>query len=68
MKKLKLDVEHLNVESFETSTADAQSRGTVHGASIQTVNCTVALFTDWLSCWDMSCAEINTCIVPPAEQ
>jgi len=66
MKKLSLNVENLAVESFETNTAGAQSRGTVHGASQQTVNCTYFL-TDVLSCWLTCCDESCGMHIPPEE-
>jgi hypothetical protein len=66
MKKLKLNVENLAVESFEANTARAKSRGTVHGASAPSVTCTVVLFTDLLSCWDWSCCDFGSCVAPPS--
>jgi hypothetical protein len=39
MKKLNLSLEDLAVESFETTAADADRRGTVHGAQASDTTC-----------------------------
>ena len=44
MKKLKLDLESLAVDSFEAAPADDDSRGTGHGASNETQYCGTTTF------------------------
>ena len=59
MKKLKLTVEELAVESFRTGDDDALNRGTVHGnASDSTCDarrCECAADTEW----DITCGTCN---------
>ncbi len=54
MKKLKLDVESLAVESFEATTDGVGTRGTVEGQNVSiTINTVVIIaITDYYSCWD----------------
>jgi hypothetical protein len=44
VKKLKLDLEALAVDSFEAAPADDDSRGTVHGASNESQYCGATIF------------------------
>jgi hypothetical protein len=39
MKKLKLDLDTLSVQSFATTAADAAPQGTVHGAEATRTSC-----------------------------
>lgn len=39
MNKIKLDLDRLHVDSFETATADDAARGTVHGHYSQVGTC-----------------------------
>ena len=58
MKKLTLDLDALQVESFATQDADAR-RGTVraHDDTVETENCTIDQYT----CFLRTCLTIKTC-------
>ena len=67
MKKLALDLEKLEVESFDTESDGADRRGTVRG-HLATDSCTQGLdciFTDWESCYggcsDSGCGPGQKC-------
>ena len=62
MQKRKLDIDHLEVESFETGDADA-SRGTVHANATGPTACnpqTCGATCGFRTCWD-SCDPNATC-------
>jgi hypothetical protein len=61
MAKLKLDLDSLTVESFETTEQD-QREGTVHGAQATLATCMHSCFTCALSCFrtcDASCQVLS---------
>ncbi len=58
MKKLKLDLDQLEVQSFETTKQQDQGRGTVYGHGVLTCGCTQGEETCAASC--QSCQA--TCI------
>ena len=66
MGKLRLEMEHLQVESFEVQEAEAQGRGTVHGQLQETDprvcesnGCRTLNYSNCASC-DQTC--VGTCI------
>ena len=60
MAKMKLEIDALRVESFDTAAADA-GRGTVRGHSGDTEDCEAALVTDWKTCKGDYCTARTLC-------
>ncbi|HEX2079681.1 MAG TPA: hypothetical protein VHG08_18340 [Longimicrobium sp.] len=67
MKKLELNVDALQVESFDTAPAEMEGRGTVrghdateYGGASCAPNCSDTNFTDWASCQGCT-ADPYTC-------
>ncbi|HEX2208498.1 MAG TPA: hypothetical protein VHG93_12500 [Longimicrobium sp.] len=62
MRKMKLEIERLAVETFPTSVEDAEGRGTVHGNAVTERFCSVQSGCDscQLSCTG-SCATGLNC-------
>lgn len=62
MAKMKLDLDALQVESFDTATAAAE-RGTVHARSGEPQPGDVALLpiTDWKTCQGADCTARTLC-------
>lgn len=62
MNKIKLDLDRLHVDSFETATADDAARGTVHGHYSQVGTCDgrVATCQYGGTCGD-GCASVKNC-------
>jgi hypothetical protein len=69
MKKLKLTVEELTVESFQTGDDDALNRGTVHGNASDSTCIERRCGCDNDTEWDITCGScrpleetcVNTC-------
>jgi hypothetical protein len=63
MKRLKLNIDDLRVESFKATDAPTAERGTVHGhgkAGVATYACTVG----WDTCYTQEESCAGTCIDP----
>ena len=57
--KMKLELEALNVETFEAEAPEAARRGTVLGNEYATVD---------LTCYDYTCRGYGTCGIYPCKQ
>ncbi|MDB4948662.1 MAG: hypothetical protein JWM27_1311 [Gemmatimonadetes bacterium] len=63
MRKIRLDLDKLDVETFDTSAADSDGRGTVHGhdySQVGTCDARVATCQPGGTC---RCATLKTCTV-----
>ena len=56
MKKLRLEIEKIAVESFETDSAEAGQRGTIHGHA--TLRCSQ---DPNRTCYEETCQDVYTC-------
>ncbi|HEU0012485.1 MAG TPA: hypothetical protein VFQ45_02315 [Longimicrobium sp.] len=61
MRKLKLDLDELEVQSFDTTTDPGAPRGTVHGAETDEETCEKSCW--WGTC-ELHCSGGGTCNEP----
>jgi hypothetical protein len=61
MKKIKLDLDRLNVDSFETAAGDDKARGTVHGHYSAPYTCARAATCQYGGTCGSECRSLNDC-------
>ncbi len=70
MKKLKLNLDELKVESFETDSSLGSKKGTIYGNSDSTAalnGCTVVPCSGQTFCGGWDCTALGVCPTPSAD-